>query len=104
MTDWQPIESAPRDGTVILGWCDHEADLYFLEDGKRLTPYGANAEGMGHALDGVALVAWADEVQDGEFVIPAWWMVADHTGDISEVAANPTHWMPLPGPPNETSA
>lgn len=27
MSDWQPIETAPKD-RLILAWCDHEADPY----------------------------------------------------------------------------
>lgn len=27
MTDWQPIETAPRDGTEIVVWCDGVQDL-----------------------------------------------------------------------------
>lgn len=98
VTEWQPIETAPKDGTVIIAWCNHSADPYFLQDGKRLTPYGANAEGMSHAEDGVNLVYWHDAFNEIEYTIPAWWCVSDGTG---EIAANPTHWMPLPSTPEK---
>lgn len=34
MTDWQPIETAPKDGTPILVWIDdHVAEVEWDEDG-----------------------------------------------------------------------
>ena len=95
---WQPIETAPKDGTTIIGWCVHDADPYYDPefDGKRLTPYGSNAEGMSYVDDGVNLICWHDVIHEDEYIIPAWWCLADGYG---ETAANPTHWMPLPEPP-----
>ena len=103
MTKWQPIETAPRDGTKIVGWCNHEADKYFLPNGN-LTDYGAAAEGMSHAEDGPQIVEWVegswdiDEFRDKTIHYPSWWFVSYTDG---ECAANPTHWTPLPPPPEE---
>ena len=61
---WQPIETAPKDGTKSLGFADGEmATVEWIELGAywSLVICGAFAE-------------------SGE-----WW---------------PTHWMPLPAPPN----
>ena len=69
MTDWQPIETAPKDGTVIClaGYCDDDtwavgSRWFFWADywRKYREPFG---EGFGRGT-------------------PA-----------------PTHWMPLPPPP-----
>ena len=97
--NWQPIETAPRDGTPIVGYCNHEADPYWIGDG--LTLYGGHAEGLSHAVDGPNVVVWGGawddsthEYQGGS--MPDWWFVY---GSDFEVAANPTHWMPLPKPP-----
>jgi hypothetical protein len=71
-TSWRPIESAPRDGTVVDLWVkrwNHETDTF---DGKRVT--GCRACG------GADL--WLREYQQG---MPA--------------NSRPTHWMPLPAPP-----
>ena len=95
--EWQPIETAPKDGTPILGWCDHEADPYY-EGETRLTPYGANAEGMKHVEDGLNIVSWHESIDETEYIIPAWWCLHDGWYDT---AANPTHWMPLPEPPRK---
>ena len=38
MTDWQPIETAPKDGSCVLAWFDeakHHFLLYWLNDAWR---------------------------------------------------------------------
>ena len=77
---WQPIETAPRDGSKIIGW-DPEGD------------------------SGMAIIFWwehryerYDEVEGGLFrrvheVLPGYWEGGPHS------PWRPTHWMPLPEPP-----
>jgi len=74
MTEWQPIETAPRDGTNILvfkkferhRWLDHGWSYY------------------------IEIVYWFD----GDWIIMAR---APPTNN------NPTHWMPLPELPKEVA-
>lgn len=48
MTEWQPIETAPKDRDILV-WFDHDADPYFEQnDSHRLTDYAANAEACGY--------------------------------------------------------
>lgn len=75
---WQPIESAPRDGTQVLVWSD---ELY-------IKPY--------IAWWGVDQNAPEDGNEQEE------WLTGD--GDSWSTGyyytpCNPTHWMPLPAPP-----
>jgi hypothetical protein len=60
---WQQIETAPRDGSQILGFMP------------------SDNQGAG----GQSVIAWVN----------GWWF--DHRA----FAAAPTHWMPLPAPPEE---
>lgn len=72
---WLDINSAPKDGTVVL--------LYRL-----LEPW--MVRGYGHWEDcGSGVCGW---VTNGFF---------DPPGNLG--LANPTHWMPLPVPPGATS-
>lgn len=83
---WRPIATAPRDGTPIVGWCVHAADPCF---------YGGHEV---HVEDGPNVIVWGG----GEFWgIPGecmtdWWF---QYGSSFEVAANPTHWIPIPSSP-----
>ena len=98
MNAWLPIDTAPRDGTAVLGWCVHGADPY-LESDTQLTLYGAHTEGMSHVCDGPHVVVWGGGFDDRTWEdesgahLPDWWF--QHGSDF-EVTANPICWMPIP--------
>ncbi len=79
MTDWQPIETAPKDGTVILIFRD---GVHYIREGSRT----------------VHPARWMGELD------PAYpWQVlcADYGADYLPAARSITHWMPMPEPPKE---
>ena len=70
MSDWQPIETAPKDGTEVL---------------LAIPTYG---------------VGPTFEFAVGGFFNGAWFGEEDDAYDADEAAyQDPTHWMPLPEPP-----
>lgn len=81
MDEWQPIETAPRDGTRVL----------LFQDGKR-TEIGA----------------WLDTSTEHEELVrrdgkrAVYEIVVDESGywDGAEEIFAPTHWMPIPAPPS----
>lgn len=77
---WQTIESAPKDGTFILLHC----------------PDGQLESGA------VTIGAYWKELErenNGRFSRGRWdrWLGMD--ADLSSSRCEPTHWMPLPSPP-----
>lgn len=78
---WQPIETAPKDGTVIDLWADQ----------RRVTScyWGLPAHCCGE-MGSYCDSEWHD-LKDG------W--VDDMNEPLGEYRGNPTHWMPLPDAP-----
>lgn len=74
MSEWQPIKTAPKDGTEIQLWAV-------------LT---SNKKGQW----------WPKCYWGGNFGID-WWMAIDEEGEgvLEKSAWKPTHWMPEPEPP-----
>lgn len=65
MTDWQPIETAPKDGTLILGYYPAMPPHHFR----------------------MLILKWKRKA------------FAAAGGSSRELVSKPTHWMPLPEPP-----
>ena len=78
MSDWQPIETAPRDGTWIL-----------LAGGS--IKYSWEGDTAPHAV--VAQFTHELAVSRWQFA----WYDGGYYGEYED----PTHWMPLPEPPGD---
>ncbi len=83
MSGWQPIETAPKDGTEILG--------YRADAGVMLIRWTS----IGEFLTESELAEYDEEATYKED-----WFFADFIhGDRLESDCLPTHWQPLPEPP-----
>jgi hypothetical protein len=78
MSEWQPIETAPKDGSVFLA---------FDQD---------NGDGISN---GVVICYWSDADEDDEF--DAEWMIVDLHGTSELHGCNLTKWTPIPLPPRD---
>ena len=87
MSKWQKIETAPKDGSEILGWredCDCMIVRY-----TALTEFLTDREMENSDYD-------EDTLHD------LCWFYADFVyGGRLEGDLIPTHWMPLPSPPED---
>lgn len=81
MSEWQPIETAPTDGTTILLYGDVAGEI----NGPAFVP----SVSIGYYDYG-----------SGDFSDKGYtWNSMG--GDAYSVWVKPTHWMPLPEPPKE---
>ncbi len=69
MAEWQPIETAPRDGTAVLLWLQDEG---FSVKGAWMPVHGNN---------------------------PMWWIREMDISQSDDGFHLITHWMPLPDAP-----
>lgn len=77
MGEWRDIATAPKDGTVILAWCD--------------------------AMDWPEAVMWIDYTPDDDQDEPGFWAYAEDMLNDATGGANPVHWQPLPSHPTSPS-
>ena len=96
MTEWQPIETAPRDGTAVLLWLSEDIDRYYVAE---------------HRAPRLCIGFWGSpelSFSPGEMWCSVeakeevWGMGGELTGPMSStecISVSPTHWMPLPEPP-----
>lgn len=79
--NWQPIETAPRDGIWILlcGGSPND-DTCYGDEGRRPAVGQWTTKCNGHEVEGHWQHCWYDGGYYGEY-------------------ENPTHWQPLPEPP-----
>ncbi len=84
---WMDIETAPKDGTEILGLFFHprDEDSYPMLSGPWTTCF----------KDGKWRSSW-----DGEQVLE---YMSDFGSEYKSLFYDPTHWMPLPAPPTHNS-
>ena len=84
--EWQPIETAPKDGSLFLCWVS--ADRWSSPDGE--------GSGRSHDVSQIDFCNWRTQrdIPDCGWFEPCCGQI----GDAQEV----THWMPLPPPPAAT--
>jgi len=69
MSDWKPIETAPKDGQHVLLACAVDPPSWVCE-------------------------GYYEEDRD------AWYQANTHWTDTYNGQIYPSHWMPMPAPPN----
>lgn len=80
--EWQPIETAPRDGTTVLVYVPGES--LFPTAARYDTPERFEAD-----------------YGDRDYMEEGWRWSLGYPCDFHEEVLQPTHWMPLPPPPGE---
>jgi hypothetical protein len=76
MSEWQPIETAPKDGTEILAWEDEYIPYV-------CTYWRGGVTSLGHNL------------------MESWQLVNIFGSIENNRDIEPTHWMELPKPPKK---
>jgi hypothetical protein len=78
MRDWQPIDTAPKDGTEIIGlflsggcYCVRIFWYFTDTDFDNINPLGTREENVG------------------------WWSIRT---SVASEKTEPTHWIPFPNP------
>lgn len=88
MTEWQPIETAPKDGSEVLGFGHYQwgriSDQYWFDYTKK------------HGTVGPVVMRWWEDDCIDEPFSSGWETV---TKNPYRDGVIPTHWMPLPEPP-----
>lgn len=87
MSDWQPIESAPKDGTIFDGWgtlINDDAEVHHPEPVRHTDCYWGERD--------------SDYVRRSKKFGKEGWCTGGHDGWSWGIVL--THWMPLPCAPS----
>lgn len=90
MSEWQPIETAPKDGTNLLLYCGPDYDPiwgigYWHEPTEEDAHYFSHPE-------------FPDKELAAKFLTPGWRIWFDYD---FKAAAWPEYWTDLPNPPKD---
>lgn len=95
--DWQPIETAPKDMTQVLVSyiCGKRRMVAHAQYTPRYTEENINSDCSEYC-----------EEKDNYYTPEGWYEICAAWDDYSSMKMHyePTHWMPLPEPPNEALA
>jgi hypothetical protein len=86
MSEWRPIETAPKDGSAMLLYADTEYRYYSVAD---IAP-------------GIVIGFWMHGRWESIETQDCGSMGGEETGWMSDICpfdVSPTHWMPLPEAP-----
>lgn len=80
---WMPIETAPRDGTEIFAYLPEEGNL------------------VGVQMYFISREHCQKEYDDPDYMEEGWYVsyCYDNWNSYQDISLKPTHWMPLPAPP-----
>lgn len=101
MSEWKPIETAPKDGTVFLS-LNHDLEVWvarYTDDPKPRITFRTNRlheprAFRVHEIDGKRLLEEDLEFAKKNEQWRSAWSIWSRGYDFK-----PTHWMPLPTPP-----